>query len=182
MLPTPARRLRQSVCRMGWLARWSVMGRRDYNEALITVVKLTGVLQAFSGPARAPQARRLLNLDRVGEAPGWLPSSTAKCIAAAAFRPFGALAIDRMYSCRQPASCWNAWAHAHSVGFCALPPHAQKWFARAFTKGLKPAACAVAINSPGACIRAAADVVLCNCVKAKWQQTMLPLPAGSSSA
>lgn len=32
------------------------MGRRDYNEALITVVKLSGVLQAFTGPARAPQA------------------------------------------------------------------------------------------------------------------------------
>lgn len=59
--------------RMSWLARWSVMGRKDYNEALITVVKLTGVLQAFSGPARAPQARRLLNLDRVGEPSGWWP-------------------------------------------------------------------------------------------------------------
>ena len=33
------------------------MGRKDYNEALITVVKLSGVLQAFSGPARAPQVR-----------------------------------------------------------------------------------------------------------------------------
>ncbi|KAI3428038.1 hypothetical protein D9Q98_006424 [Chlorella vulgaris] len=75
---------------MNRLARWSVMGRKDYNEALVTVVKLSGVLQAFTGPARAPQARRLLNLDRV-----------------------------------------------------------EKWFARAFTKGLKPAACAVVINSPG---------------------------------
>ncbi|KAL4422240.1 hypothetical protein ABPG77_009715 [Micractinium sp. CCAP 211/92] len=72
------------------LARWSIMGRRDYNEALITVVKLSGVLQAFTGPARAPQARRLLNLDRV-----------------------------------------------------------EKWFARAFSKGIRPAACAVSINSPG---------------------------------
>ena len=34
------------------------MGLRGYNEALITVVKLSGVLQAFSGPARAPQVRR----------------------------------------------------------------------------------------------------------------------------
>ena len=42
---------------MNKLARWSVMGRKDYNEALITVVKLSGVLQAFSGPARAPQVR-----------------------------------------------------------------------------------------------------------------------------
>lgn len=75
---------------MNRLARWSIMGRKDFNEALITVVKLSGVLQAFTGPARAPQARRLLYLDRV-----------------------------------------------------------EKWFARAFTKGLKPAACAVAINSPG---------------------------------
>ncbi|KAL4443453.1 hypothetical protein ABPG75_011190 [Micractinium tetrahymenae] len=72
------------------LARWSIMGRKDYDEALITVVKLSGVLQAFTGPARAPQARRLLNLDRV-----------------------------------------------------------EKWFARAFSKGIRPAACAVAINSPG---------------------------------
>lgn len=31
------------------------MGRKDYNEALVTVVKLSGVLQAFTGPARAPQ-------------------------------------------------------------------------------------------------------------------------------
>lgn len=77
------------------LARWSVMGRKDYNEALITVVKLSGVLQAFSGPVRAPQARRLLNVDRV-----------------------------------------------------------EKWLQRAFTKGLKPAACAVTINSPGAVPRA----------------------------
>lgn len=37
------------------LARWSVMGRKDFNEALVTVVRLSGVLQAFSGPARAPQ-------------------------------------------------------------------------------------------------------------------------------
>ena len=42
---------------MNKLARWSIMGRKDYNEALITVVKLSGVLQAFSGPARAPQMR-----------------------------------------------------------------------------------------------------------------------------
>lgn len=45
--------------------RRSVMGRKDYNEPLITVVRLTGVLQHFSGPARAPAARRLLNVDRV---------------------------------------------------------------------------------------------------------------------
>ncbi|PSC72510.1 multidrug transporter [Micractinium conductrix] len=75
---------------MNRLARWSIMGRKDYNEALITVVKLSGVLQAFTGPARAPQARRLLNIDRV-----------------------------------------------------------EKWFNRAFTKSLRPAACAITINSPG---------------------------------
>lgn len=40
---------------MNRLARWSIMGRKDFNEALITVVKLSGVLQAFTGPARAPQ-------------------------------------------------------------------------------------------------------------------------------
>lgn len=40
--------------RMNRLARWSIMGRKDFNEALITVVKLSGVLQAFTGPARAP--------------------------------------------------------------------------------------------------------------------------------
>jgi hypothetical protein len=40
---------------MNRLARWSIMGRKDYNESLITVVKLSGVLQALTGPARAPQ-------------------------------------------------------------------------------------------------------------------------------
>lgn len=54
------------------------------------MVRLQGVLQASLGPARGPQARRLLNFDRV-----------------------------------------------------------EKWFARAFDKSLKPAACAIAINSPG---------------------------------
>ncbi|GAB4822608.1 hypothetical protein N2152v2_009654 [Parachlorella kessleri] len=72
------------------LGRWMVMGRKDYNEALITVVRLQGILQASLGPARGPQARRLINIDRV-----------------------------------------------------------EKWFARAFYKGIKPAACAIAINSPG---------------------------------
>ena len=41
------------------------MGRKDYNEALITVVKLSGVLQAFSGPARAPQVSAV-QLRRLG--------------------------------------------------------------------------------------------------------------------
>lgn len=55
------------------------------------MVRLQGVLQASLGPARGPQARRLINLDKV-----------------------------------------------------------EKWFARAFYKGIRPAACAIAINSPGA--------------------------------
>ena len=75
---------------MNRLARWSVMGRRDFNESLITVVKLSGVLQAFNGPAKSPAARRLLYLDRV-----------------------------------------------------------TKWIERAFATGIKPAAVAISINSPG---------------------------------
>ena len=66
------------------------MGRRDYGAPLVTVVKLSGVLQAAVGPARGPAARRLLNLDRV-----------------------------------------------------------ERWFERAFSPALKPAAVAVAVNSPG---------------------------------
>lgn len=66
------------------------MGRRDYNEALITVVRLNGVLQASSGPVRSPQARRVINMDRV-----------------------------------------------------------EKWLYRALSKDLRPAACAISINSPG---------------------------------
>lgn len=64
------------------------MGRKEMDHPLVTVVKMSGVLQAFSG--RGPQARRLLNLERV-----------------------------------------------------------EKWLQRAFYTPLAPAACAIAINSPG---------------------------------
>lgn len=64
------------------------MGRKNMGDPLVTVVKLSGVLQAPIG--RGPAARRILNLDRV-----------------------------------------------------------EKWLQRAFLQQLRPAACAIAINSPG---------------------------------
>ncbi len=56
-------------------------GRKDYREPLITVVKMQGILQSFSGPARAPQGRRLLNVDRVQR---WLERAFHKPLAPAA--------------------------------------------------------------------------------------------------
>ncbi|KAL4533096.1 hypothetical protein Ndes2526A_g08547 [Nannochloris sp. 'desiccata'] len=74
---------------MSNIARWWVMGRKGMSDPLITVVKLSGILQSPSG--RSPSAaRRTLNLDRV-----------------------------------------------------------EKWLQRAFLKELRPAACAISINSPG---------------------------------
>lgn len=61
------------------LARWMVMGRKDFSEPLITVVKLTGILQPPS--VRGPQARRLLNLDRVQK---WLNAAFNRVLTPAA--------------------------------------------------------------------------------------------------
>jgi len=74
---------------MSNIARWWVMGRKGMSDPLITVVKLSGILQSPSGRPPAA-ARRTLNLDRV-----------------------------------------------------------EKWLQRAFLKQLRPAACAISINSPG---------------------------------
>lgn len=64
---------------MSRLARWWVLGRKGIDDPLVTVVKLNGILQAASG--RGPQARRLLNLDRVEK---WLQRAFYKPLAPAA--------------------------------------------------------------------------------------------------
>lgn len=74
---------------MSNIARWWVMGRKGMSDPLITVVKLSGILQSPAGRPPAA-ARSTLNLDRV-----------------------------------------------------------EKWLQRAFLKELRPAACAISINSPG---------------------------------
>lgn len=45
------------------LARWWVLGRKDIDAPLVTVIKLSGILQA--GLTRGPAARRFINLDRI---------------------------------------------------------------------------------------------------------------------
>lgn len=74
---------------MSNIARWWVMGRKGMSDPLITVVKMSGILQSPAGRPPAA-ARRSLNLERV-----------------------------------------------------------EKWLHRAFLKELRPAACAISINSPG---------------------------------
>ena len=64
---------------MSRLARWWVLGRKGIDDPLVTVVKLNGILQAATG--RGPQARRLLNLERVEK---WLQRAFYKPLSPAA--------------------------------------------------------------------------------------------------
>lgn len=66
---------------MSRLARWWVLGRRDLEAPLVTVVKLNGVLQAPAGRAAPGAARRLLYQERVEK---WLWRAFAKPLAPAA--------------------------------------------------------------------------------------------------
>jgi signal peptide peptidase SppA len=45
-------------------ARWLIMGSKNYNAPLVSVVKLSGLLMSSLGGPRSPQARRYINIDR----------------------------------------------------------------------------------------------------------------------
>jgi signal peptide peptidase SppA len=50
---------------MSRLARWWVLGRKDMDAPLVTVIRLSGILQQPAGGAPRPQARRLINYERI---------------------------------------------------------------------------------------------------------------------
>ena len=130
--------------------RWP--GARDslLKQFLATqVVKLSGILQAFSGPARAPQASRRLACPAPTRATAarWL-------LLARAVRPLSQPCCPGLQGTLggrpDPYACTPCGPVPLQARRLLNIDRVEKWFGRAFSESLKPAAVAVTVNSPGA--------------------------------
>lgn len=71
-------------------------------------------------------------------------------------------------------SSYSAWLAGRQARRLLNLDRVEKWFARAFSKGIRPAACAVSINSPGGPMLRAASSTLRSARK-KRQGNALPI-------